>query len=84
MPDIALLTPEIREFIITRPWPERVEFKLTEQDGMIHIVFFRDTFILLTGEEQLQVTNVVKDIMFKLRPQGIPIYTAKMESSNYG
>jgi len=77
-----MITPEIRQFINTRLWPRNIEYKLTVQDGVIYIVFFRDTWIQLTGEEQLQATNVVKDIMFALRPQGVPIAVAKMESSS--
>ena len=77
-----MITPEIRHFIDTRQWPRNIEYKLSVQDGVIYIVFFRDTWIQLTGEEQLQATNVVKDIMFVLRPQGVPIAVAKMESSN--
>jgi hypothetical protein len=75
-----LLTPEIREFIDTRPWPRNIDYKLIVDQGVIYIVFFRDTWIQLTGEEQLQATNVVKDIMFALRPQGVPIAVSKMES----
>lgn len=77
-----MITPQIREFIDTRLWPRNIEYKLTVDNGVIYIVFFRDTWIQLTGEEQLQATNVVKDIMFSLRPQGVPIAVAKMESSN--
>jgi hypothetical protein len=77
-----ILTPQIREFINTRDWPRNIEKKLIVDGGVIYIVFFRDTWIQLTGEEQLQATNVVKDIMFHLRPQGVPIAVAKMESSN--
>jgi hypothetical protein len=76
----SFIPPEIREFVRTRNWPKDIDYKLSRQPDGVALVFFRDNWITLTGEEQLQATNVVKDIMFHLRPQGVPIYVAKMES----
>ena len=80
----SLYTPEVRKFILSRDWPKGMQYSIYEDDDPaphLNIVFFRDNWLTLAGEDQLKVTNIVKDIMYKLWNDGIPIYTGKMESS---
>lgn len=76
----VLLTREVVDFIRTRDWPKKLQYDLSEADGPIHLYFYRDNFVTLTGEEQWQVAMMVKETMETLRKRGIPIELAKMES----
>lgn len=87
----SLYTPAIREFIFSRNWPRekngqsRVKFHITEKfedQPHLYIVFFRDNWLTLTVEEQLQATSIVREIMAKLWNDGVPIYTGKMEAES--
>ena len=83
----SLYTPEVQRFIKSRDWPKGLQYSIYEHDypaPHLNIVFYRDNWLTLDGEDMLKVTNIVKDIMFKLWNDGIPIYTGKMESSTDG
>lgn len=88
----SLYTDEIRRYIFTRDWPKdkagnyRVRVDILEAydpEPHLNLIFFRDNWLTLTFEEQAQATSIVKEIMFKLWNDGVPIYTGKMESQYY-
>jgi hypothetical protein len=84
---MTLYTQQVREYIFTRDWPKGLILDVYENNEPaphLNIIFFRDNWLTLTGEDQLQVTNIVKEIMFKLWGDGIPTYTGKMESAADG
>lgn len=80
----SLYTPAVREFIHSHNWPKSVIWEIRENyepAPHLSIIFFRDNWLTLTVEEQLQVTSIVKEIMAKLWADGIPMYTGKFEHS---
>jgi hypothetical protein len=84
---MSLYTPEVREYIRSRDWPKGLVMDVYENDDPaphLNIIFFRDNWLTLSGEQQLQVTQIVKEVMAKLWGKGIPTYTGKMEASNGG
>lgn len=79
----SLYTPEVREFIYSRDWPKGLVldiYEATEPAPHLNIIFYRDNWLTLTAQQHQQVVNTVKDLMYKLWNDGIPIYTGKMES----
>lgn len=82
----SLYTGEVKEYIHSRNWPKTVQWSIFENDDPephLNLVFYRDNWLTLSVDEQLQVTSIVKEIMFKLWSDGIPTYTGKAESQ-YG
>lgn len=82
----SLYTGDVQTYMWSRKWPESVQWKIFEKnepEPHLNLIFFRDNWLTLTVEEQMQVTSIVKEIMVKLWADGIPIYTGKMESQYY-
>lgn len=80
----TLYTPEIREFVRSRPWPKGLIMNVVEQPTHLEFVFFRDNFITFDSDQQRQVAAVVKEVMEKIRGLGIPCYMEKMERVSDG
>lgn len=80
----TLYTSEVREFFRTRDWPSGVVWRVYEDDEPaphLTLVFFRDNWITLDYQAQAKTTEIVKEVMHKLRDvDGIPVYVGKMES----
>ncbi len=85
---MRLYTKEIDQYIDTRDWPKRLLYKIEEHqitdDAYIlstvshpmylQFVLFRANFDSLDGEDRLQTYTTVREVMMKLRKDGIPIY----------
>lgn len=81
---MSLYSNEIRRYLNTRDWPKGLIFDVCEKfvpEPHLSIVFFRDNWLTLDGEDMLQVTHIVKEVMARLWADGIPTYVGKMESS---
>lgn len=79
----TLYSDSIRNFIRTRPWPTGLQWEVVEYDDYLGFRFFRDNFNSFDGETKLYIAMLVKELMEKIRADGIPIYMEKMESA-YG
>ena len=69
-----LLTPEVRQYIHSRDWPKALQFRLKEEWAGIYVIFYRDNFSTLDGEDQKQIAMTMKECMEKIRADGIPIF----------
>lgn len=82
---MTLYTDDVRNFIFSRDWPKGLVldvYEAAEPSPHLNIIFFRDNWLTLSGEQQLHVTTVVKEVMSKLWADGIPTYVGKMESTH--
>lgn len=80
----TLYTPEVKEFVHTRKWPKGLQLDVIEYPDYLGFRFYRDNFIQFDGEDQLQIANMVKEVMEKIRSMGIPCYMEKMEKVSDG
>lgn len=79
-----LYTPEVREYVHNRPWPKGLLIDVYEDDEPLphlNFVFYRDNWLQLSSEAHVQAALVVKEVMEKLRKDGIPCYMGKMETA---
>lgn len=79
---MSLYSPEVREFIHTRDWPSGLKFDIrenTEPAPHLNIIFYRDNWLTLSFEDQMAVTNTVREVMNRLWNDGIPMYVGKIE-----
>ena len=47
---------------------------ITEREGYLQMVLFRDNFNSFTGEDRLRFAMMIKEFMEKVRGMGVPIY----------
>jgi len=80
----GLYTREVQEFVRTRAWPKGLKLDVIEYEDYLGFRFYRDNFIQFDGEDQLQIANMVKEVMEKIRSLGIPCYMEKMEKVSDG
>lgn len=76
----TLYTPEVREYIYSREWPKGLQVDVFEEEFNLNIIFYRDNWLTLTREAQFSAAAIVKEVMEKLRADGIPVYMGRMES----
>ena len=79
---MTLYSPEVREFIHTREWPSGLKFDIREAmepEPHLNIIFYRDNWLTLSFEDQMKVTNTVKEVMGRLWNDGVPTYVGKIE-----
>jgi len=77
---VTLYSDEVRNFIRTRDWPRGLAWEVVEYPDYLGFRLFRDNFNSFDGEDRLQIAMMVKEVMEKIRKDGIPIYMEKMES----
>jgi len=70
----SLYSDEIRNYIRTRSWPAGLLYEIVEYEGYLGFRLFRNNFNSFDGEDRLQIAMTVKEIMEKIRADGIPIY----------
>lgn len=70
----SLFSDEIRMFIRTRDWPRGLAYEVVEYEEHLSLRLFRDNFNAFDGEDRLQIAMMVKEVMEKIRKDGIPIY----------
>ena len=70
----SLYSDEIRRYINTRSWPKRIVWEVIEYEGYLGFRLFRDNFNAFDGEDRMQIAMMVKEIMEKIRKDGVPIY----------
>lgn len=78
----SLYSDEVRMFVHTRDWPKGLIMDIyeeTEPGPHLNFVFYRDNFIRFNVDEQAKIAAIVKEVMEKLRADGIPCYMGKME-----
>lgn len=85
---MTLYTPQVREYVLSRDWPKGLQLDIFEDVAEIYgletphlnFVFYRDNWLTLKPEQHLKAANIIKEVLEKLRSDGIPCYMAKMES----
>jgi hypothetical protein len=70
----SLYSHNLRVFIHSREWPKGIQFQIVEYPDYLGFRLFRDNFNAFDGEDQKQIALMVKEIMEKVRADGIPIY----------
>ena len=55
-------------------------FEETEPGPHLNFVFYRDNWLGFEAKEQLKIALVIKEVMEKLRRDGVPCYMGKMEA----
>lgn len=81
----TLYTDEVRRYVNTRDWPRGLiidVFEDTEPQPHLNFVFYRDNFVQFGTEQQAKIAAIIKEVMEKLRSDGIPCYMGKMEHAN--
>lgn len=79
----TLYTKEVRDYIFTRDWPRGLQLDVFEDEYQLNFIFYRDNWIKFSNDEHLKIASIVKEVMEKLRADGIPCYMGRMES-RYG
>lgn len=78
----SILTPEIQRYVFTRDWPTGLEIRLAERKAhplidmpaYIQFILFRDNFNSFDGEDRYRIAMTVKEVMEKIRADGVPIF----------
>lgn len=88
----SLYTPQIKQFVHSRPWPAKVIFDVIEYDNIVDVNgvdirqqylafrFYLDNFASLSYDEMEHAKTVLMDVMWKLRNDGIPCFMEKEPS----
>lgn len=75
---MSLYSDEIRAFIHSRNWPKGLKIDIaerqTEDDWYLQFILYRENFEAFDGEDKLHIAMTVKEVMEKVRADGIPIY----------
>lgn len=71
---MTLYSKEIKTYIRSRQWPGGLVYEVVEYEEHLSLRFFRDNFNSFDGEDRLQIAMMVKEVMEKVRKDGIPIY----------
>lgn len=71
---MTLYSNEIRQYIQSRKWPRGLIIEIVEYEEHLGFKMFRDNFNAFDGEDRLQIAMQVKEVMEKVRQDGIPIY----------
>jgi hypothetical protein len=79
---VTLYSNEIRNYIRSRDWPLRLQWEVAEYEEHLAFRFFRDNFNTFDGEEQRRIAMMVREVMEKVRGDGIPIYMEVMKSAH--
>lgn len=66
----------IGRYARSRNWPKKFCYEIRENEefGYLQFVVFRDNFESFDGEDKWQIANMIKEVMEKVRADGIPIY----------
>lgn len=80
----SLYTPEVRQYVNSRNWPKGLQLDVFEDELQLNFVFYRDNWITFDTADQMQIAAMVKEVMEKLRKDGIPCYMGRMESRASG
>lgn len=71
----SLITPEVQKYIYFGfDWPKGLQIGLKEEPEYIQFILYRDNFITFDGEDHVRITAMVKEMMEKLRANGVPIF----------
>lgn len=74
----TLYTPEVREYVRSRDWPKELIFDVYEDEFQLNFVFYRDNWITFDTQTHLRIAATIKEVMEKLRSDGIPCYMGAM------
>jgi hypothetical protein len=75
----SLYTPEVRQYVLSRPWPKGMRLDVIEYDYHLGFKFYKHNFIQFDRETQAHIAMLIKELMEKLRADGIPCYMEKGE-----
>lgn len=76
----SLFTAEISQAFKSLDWPRGLKARIYERwseqtgDPYLQLVLFADNFESFDGEDRLQIAMMVKELMEKVRKQGVPFY----------
>lgn len=66
-------TPEVREFLFTRNWPERLLWDVYDKNGVLVILLYKDNLATFNDAENIQLKSVLLNDILKLNESGVPI-----------
>lgn len=69
-----LVTPELYRYVHAQDWPQALKYDLSEADGFVWLLMYRDNFLGFDGVDLEQIANVTNRVFLKLRANGIPIF----------
>lgn len=71
----SLITPEVQSYIyFGLDWPKGLQIGLKDEPGYIQFILYRDNFITFDGEDHVRITALVKEMMEKLKADGVSIF----------
>lgn len=83
----SLYTDAVRRYVQSRPWPRGLKMEVrepTEPAPHLMFYFFRDNWITFDGEDQKYISEIVREVMMKLRKDGVPCYMGAMQNATEG
>lgn len=80
----TLYSDDIRRFIHSRDFPATLQWRVSEEEYNLLFILFRDNFESFDGEDKLQIAMTIKEVMEKIRGDGIPIYLAVKPGNGLG
>lgn len=83
----SLYSPAVRAYVNSRPWPKTLRMQVrepSEPSPHLLFVFFRDNWLTFDGEDQKYISEIVREVMMKLRKDGVPCYMGAMENVPQG
>lgn len=69
-----LYNNDIKEYVASRKWPKGLVFDVVEYEGYLAFRFYRDNFNTFDSADRLQIAGQVKEVMEKIRIDGVPTY----------
>ena len=78
----SILTPAIQQYVFSREWPSGLQIRLAERKAhplidmpaYIQFILYRDNFNAFDGEDRYSIAMLVKEVMEKIRGDGVPIF----------
>lgn len=81
MEQYSLYSNDIREYLSTRPWPKGFIYSVVEYPEHLGIRLYVDNFAKFDVADQEQIMRVVKEVIERIRKDGIPCYLERVQST---
>lgn len=69
----SLYSPEVREIILTAPWPKGLEYDVYEQEDTLLLLFYEDNLATLSGDDKERIKLILLERIAKINNTGVPI-----------
>lgn len=71
---MSLYNNNIKQFVSSLKWPKGLVFDVVEYEYHLGFRFYRDNMNTFDSEDLMQIASQVKEVMEKIRNDGIPCY----------